>query len=338
MLSRISRYIRALKNLAMGITNYEPISQIGHLSFTLPAAAREVIMNREMDRKIREKWYANKLTLVAAMTKAASKVIGASLAAVLGKTKTFGPYMTANEDSDLRPEMVQGLPDGAVIEYQVRCTGKNLKVIDLLGIKYVILLRHPADQLTANYCDLQRSFVMEAERFESSSKGERVFYDHIYPLDIVALAEALATERPSESIDLLIRDGYLHGAMGWACDWLRFRDPDRSIVLRYEDFIADQEAELTRITHFLTGADPGKAGLARSKRIAEEYAAKRIQQKRDHKIYERGWTGHKGAWKAYFSDANKRHYQTAVKGFLDCWPRGDLLLKVYPDLLDLDES
>lgn len=338
MISKVRRSIRVLERLGSVMPKCQPLGQIGHLAFTLPAAARQVIANREMNRRIREGWYADKLTLVAALTKSASKVFGWSLAAILGRLKTYGPYMTANQDSDLRPEMVQGMQDGAVIEYHVRCTGKNLKVIDLLGIKYVILLRHPADQLAANYCDLQRSFVMEAEHFETGSKGERVFYDHIYPLDIFALGKALEFDSPSEAIGLLIKDGYLQATLAWACDWLRFRDPDRSMVVRYEDFIADREAVLRRVARFLTDSDPSEDSLRRSDQIMEEYASKRAKQRQEHNIYPRGWTGHAGCWRSYFSEENRRDYAATVKNFLECRPQSNLLLGAYPDLMGPDES
>ncbi len=331
----ITRSFTRLRKLMSLGTSYEPIGQLSHLPFSLRQAISYVLVNREIDKKIKEGWYADRFVLVAALPKSASSVIGSCVAAIGGMHRTYAPYMVANEDSDLRPELVQNLPEGAVIKFHTQCSGKNLKVLDLLRNKYVILLRHPADQLTAMYCQSAREIVDPEAGV--TLFGDRWSYDTICPLDVRLMANAIESNRPEEGLTHLINDGYLHAVLTWMLDWLRFRDAERSIVVRYEDFIADQQGFITRLTDFLTGGQTGDEVLQQCKAIGDEYAVTREEKEGDKKLYPKGWTGQVGIWKSYFSPENRQDYQDRVKAFLKYQPKALLLMDTYPNLVDIDE-
>jgi hypothetical protein len=308
-----------------------PVPEIQHLTFSLPQSMGQVIINKDIDKKIKEGYFADRLVIVAALPKSASSVIGSCIAAIQSKSgvgvRGYARYMLANQDPDLRPELVQDFLQGGVLKFHPRATGKNLKVLDLLGVKYVILLRHPVDHLVARYCH-----VLDGPLLKDAIRKDSWIYDSIYPLDYRLFQDGVNLD---DTIQYMINEGYLSAVLSWIADWLRFRDVNRSLVLRYEDFIRNRDQTLNNISHFLYARDLDKKTLMKCNSVAERLTTEQSEANNTRK-YPRGWTGKIGIWKSYFSEGNKRSYLSVVKGFLDYYPNASLVLEVYPKLLDID--
>jgi len=265
--------------------------------------------------------------VVAALPKSASSVIGSCVSVIQTGAKDnrkYGSYMLNNQDSDLRPEILRDFPEGGVVKYHTHPMSKNVKILDTLGVRYLIILRDPADQLVASY-------VHNLNDDSEQVRGSRHQYDHIFPLPKALFNADTAMEK---AFEFMIRGGYLIHSLSWMTDWLALRDPQRSAVVRYEDFVQDRMGVLNGISRWLTGHDFDVHLSERCGQIAESYKTKQAGAIQDgSRRYPRGWTGKIGTWRDYFSAENRKHYCTTVADFIRCYPSASALLQVYPDLL-----
>lgn len=328
------KWVRLVPRSRELLKRIEPIPEIGHLPFSVREVIEESIANRVVNAKIGSGYFADRLVVVAALPKTASSVIGSCVSVIQSDSGTdnrrYARYMLANQDSDLRPEITVDFPEGGVLKYHTRATGKNLKVLDLLGVKYAILVRHPADQVVAAYWDVMK---VRDRKDLVSKQGWR--YDHLQPLDMGFFREDVSAD---EGIRHMIEDGYLNAVLEWIADWLRFRDLERSLVVRYEDFVSRREGTLSEISSFLLGREMAPATLARCNSIADGYADRRLGDPDRDKKYPRGWSGRIGIREDNLSEQNKACYLSVVKGFLEHYPRASLVRDLYPDLLHVDRT
>jgi hypothetical protein len=202
-------------------------------------------------------------------------------------------------------------------------------VLELLGIKYIILFRHPIDQMAASCCDALNPKVQKEVNGDDS-----LVKDHIYPYPGHLFRKSTQLE---EGLKLLIREGYLTNVLTWMTDWLHFRNMEKSLIVRYEDFVSRQHEVINDISRFLIMKDADEACLNKCAAVAEKYARKRSSASLSDR-YPHGWTGKIGVWKDYFSDENKNLYLSMVNGFLAYYPHAASLLEVYPDLLNVASS
>ncbi|MFH1593941.1 MAG: sulfotransferase domain-containing protein [Candidatus Omnitrophota bacterium] len=308
------------------------IPEMRHLPFSVIAAIRDLLANKEANKKLKENYFKDRLTIIAAIPKSASSVIGSCVAEILSmvskKSRSYAKYMLANRDSDLRPELVKDFPKGGVLKFHTRATGKNLKVLELLGVKYIILLRHPADQIVALYCNIC-DYLISAEEHEKNGWVKT----NVYPVPGWVFRNGVDI---NESLQCLIREGYLNATLSWMVDWLRFRNAERSLILKYEDFVLKTEETLNVMSNFLVGF-PVSQDCAKKCNVIVKGAKKHTENNSSNSTkYPRGWTGKIGIWKNYFSDTNKNDYRSTVKDFLDYYPNASLLQEVYTDLMDID--
>ena len=308
----------------------DPVPQIRHLAFSVGQAISEVIVNNDTNEKIKEGYFADRLVIVVSLPKVASKVIAGCIARIQSKsgvgTIRYAGYTPRAQDADLRPELTRNFPQGGIMNRHTRATGRNLEVLDLLGVKYLILLRHPVDQLVSLYCH-----VRGHPDFKDAIEKDHLIYDPIYPMNGRWFQDG---SNLNETIRYMIREGYLNAALSWIIDWLRFRDVNRSLVIKYEDFVTKPNETLNNISNFLYGRELDEEMLMECNSIAEAYAS--TQPDANTRKYPHGWTGKIGIWKSYLSDENKKDYLSVVRGFLNYYPNALLLMDVYPNLLDID--
>lgn len=331
VISIIRRFVILLDRSKKLFQSTEPVREIQHLVFSVREAMGEVLVNKDINEKIKKGYFADRLIIVAALPKSASSVIGNCIAKIQkiqpksgAGIRAYARYMRTNPDSNLRPELTQDFPEGGVLKFHPRATSSNLKVLDLLGVKYVILLRHPVDHLVSMYCTAIDDAYLKDANWE---------YQHIYPLNRRWFQDGV---NPTETIQYLICEGYLTAALSWIVDWLHLRDVNRSLVLRYEDFVTNPTGTLNNISNFLYGEELDEKTLMECNSIAERYANTQTHAL-DTRKYPHGWTGKIGIWKSYFSDENKKDYLSVVSGFMNYYPNASLLMDVYPNLLDIDD-
>lgn len=324
----VRRGTRFFSHLREFLRPVVPPAEVAHEVFSIPQAVRRTAENRRMIAKLRSGFYAKSLVVVVAIPKSGSSVIGSWVAVLLpestAKVRRYAGYMLANQDSDLRIEFVRDFPDGGVMKYHTRASGKNLRVLDFLGSKYVIIIRHPADQLAAAYCD----FLNSPELDKGMVKGGWL-YDHIFP---VRPSEICLDRGIDDGIAHLINDGYLNATLSWMVDWLRFRDPHRSLVVKYEDFVEQPELVIHSISEFLGSRELDPQVIERCRTIAKTYADGRDSEG-DNRMYPKGWTGSIGISEHYLSSENKDAFFATTLRFFGDYPGASTLLQVYPNLL-----
>ena len=153
---KLGLLLRSLKR-TIGPTNPPP--QIVHLPLTVPAAMRNLLVNREVAAKIKRRHFKDRFVVLAAIPKSASSVIGPCSRLILAARRRDSDfrYLVGDADIDLRPDIVRHTLWGGVLKSHIRANSTNLGVLRLLGAKHMVLVRHPVDQLTAVYCQSIRS-------------------------------------------------------------------------------------------------------------------------------------------------------------------------------------
>ena len=277
--------------------------------FTLETAFTECVKNRDMARKISTGFYRDRLILVVNTPKSASTTFRNCVAYLHAKNTGvrrvgLASYMGPNHDYDLRIEALKDFPQGGVLKRPLQPVGKNLKVIDDLGVRTIVLLRHPKDQLVAWMCQ----FI---NRDEVTRR-----YNPIYPEQLASLDIDL-----DALIEAHIEGGTVVNLLKWMVDWLRLRNRERSIVVRYEDLIEDRAAAYSGVSEFLYGRPTDDSDLA----AIDQQMASYKQLKIDTQKYPRGYTGKVETWEDYMTPENSRRFDRIASRFLEIYdPEGTL--------------
>ncbi|NQU57306.1 MAG: sulfotransferase domain-containing protein [Rhodospirillales bacterium] len=315
----------------------EYIHELSHLPKNIADAINQLIETNKISKKIKDGYYKENFFLIAALPKAGSSSLAAAVASILGAyDETSAPwpqrnahYMSNNVDCDLRPEMLLGFPEKVILKHHPRASGKNLKCLDLLGCRYLIGVRHPADQLTALYCHYR----------DPSSGGnydpeKNLAYDHISPFKVKYLWRP---EDMENFFSHLINDGYLETLCKWMVDWLHFRNRERSYVIRYEDFFNGTGSAIADVYKFVHKNSVSVDEL-------EEHANNVAIQLNEHlndigkrktenkQRYPHGFTGDIGVYRNYFSDKNLGEYNNVIDAILSSQSMKQGLDEIYSDL------
>ena len=339
---RILKWLRLLIYVPYSLWPTARIQQLTHLPFSIPEAFELLVLNKKTSNRMLKEYYSDKLIYVAGMSKSASHLVEQCIVEILAKSDGKNPaptyinspaYMRSIRPAyewNLRPEMAQAHPDGGVLRSHARATITNLFVLNLLNLrKYFIVTRHPADQLTAVYCNLLEE-LQEAEEGKSRipvGDHRDWNYNPISLIDMDVFKNAKGTEQGIES---MMDQGYLHSSLTWITDWLRYRDTHKSLMVRYEDFIGDRINTLRGISQFVLEESPGLEVLNSCESLVNRRAQRRYPV--DSRIYPKGWTGEVGVADKYFTEKNRAQYLSIVNGFLDYYPGAQLLEELYPDL------
>lgn len=195
---------------------------------TKPIDAMKLFFSNNLAEKriVKEKIHG-KIWLIVGLPKSASSGIG-NMIAVLAKQKgipgrRYADYMLANEDSNLRPELVRSFPNGGCLKYHPWAIGNNLKVIEDLGMKLFFTMRHPADQLVALWFHYNRNpMVLKSGKM----------LDHIFCNDDIILGDSI-----EDAISHLIQKGYLLSQLKFVSDWLNILDDYNGFSFMYEDMV-----------------------------------------------------------------------------------------------------
>lgn len=222
-------------------------------------------------------------------------------------------------------EYLQSFPNGGVYKNHAPIDHHNNHFLKHTGCKYVVLVRHPADQLAALFCH-QRGMFAPASLNQVPPERRTPWHFSLGQIP------AGPPENEAEvSIDQLIECGYLFKSLMWMTDWIAFRHPEQSRLVRYEDFIDGFENTVAHLCKFLRKTAPD-ADLMHYLQHVFTYETTEGRKKRDLEKYPRGWSGRIGAWQDYFSDENVDQYNRTVNNFMSVYPQAKTLIDVYPDL------
>lgn len=295
---------------------------------------------------------AGKLILIAALPKSASSLAWLIVSALQEADGRANPGRQKGRlPHPLLPltwDLLDRFPEGGTYKSHAPIYATTARFLQLVGSKYIVLLRHPADFIPALYCHLRAELAgMKATDLaaalppELSDKlknwtGEELsrnmplgpWIDTISPVRRSILAANVSLDA---AMTHFIADGALLKSMQWMADWLEYRDREKSIVVTYEEVMGEFDRTIGRLCTFIRGEPPNDDVMAYlkhvTKAVAEEGHAKPSCN------YPRGWTGSVGIWKRYLSADNVHSYNKVIGGFLAHYPHAARLLSVYPELL-----
>jgi len=242
----------------------------------------------------------NELIIIPAIPKSSSSIFGNVVVDMQEyyckkSVRRYASYMLENNDSDLRPCIAREFKHGGVLKYHMPPSGKNLKVLDDLGLRYIILFRHPADVITSIYCN----------SLNLAQRGDNLRHSIIHPIN----HNLIVNSNIEKAINHLIKDGYLNAVLLWMTNWIKYRDKSKSIVVKYEDIINNQKDTFNKIIQFLYNRNMDDALF---RKCAARYTNKKVKTNN----YPKGWTGKIGTWRDYFSESNKSNFTKVYSDFL----------------------
>lgn len=201
---------------------------------------------------------------------------------------------------------------GGVYKGHIPPSQKNLRILDIYRTsRYLVCLRDPRDQAAADFCQHLR---VRAKRGE--------------------MPGPLTPEQTHRALDDFLRGGAVFESLHFVGKWLAERDPDRSLVVTYEDLMHEPVSTLRRVAG-LYEMDPTDADLDRLWRRTSPTTDRRTAADKtghDARIYPLGWTGETGIHKTYFDAANADSFNAVFRGFEAACPWASPICRVYPDL------
>jgi hypothetical protein len=277
--------------------------------------------------KMTDKHVFEDFIYLTAMMKSCSSLMWAVLSAIQQHDNRAKPEKLQNISSnDFMPmslEYRQKLPVGTVFKNHAPLEYHNNYFLKETGCKYVVLIRHPADQLVAFYCHT-RGLFREKLQASIEQQASSEFAIGQYPLNVV-------TDDPHAAISSLIECGYLLKSLIWIADWIAFRHHSQSRLLRYEDIVGDFHAVVAQLCWFIRGRGPDEDLMDYLLHVFDHELSEG-QKKNNLEKYPFGWTGRAGIWRDYFSEENISNYNEVINSWKKLYPPAEHVFAAYPDL------
>lgn len=310
----------------------DPADPLPHLPHDEREAAALLDAAQRARDTISRGQYDGRLTCVFGVAKSASRRFSAMLATLNDERSQRRnlarlDYASRFRAFELRPDTAVEAPAGGVMHIQSHPTPPTLAALETLGARYVILLRHPADQVSAYTCYMRylRYRRMCAEAGLEVERG----------VEPPGWRDAVAEMSVAHFVEHA-----LHRSLSLMADWLDWhgrQTPDartRGTVARFEDFVHDPRSCLSDTYHALHGRGPDPdlmaAALPRFPRSDAERARLNLPD-----VYPHGDTGHSGIWRHYFDDDTAARFQRVAHAFADLHPGAARLDEHYPGWRDL---
>jgi Sulfotransferase domain len=265
---------------------------------------------------------------LSAMMKSSSTLMWLVLDAIRNPDNRADPTtleaVPADEFRPLTVEFLQHFPRGGVFKNHAPYEHHTDRFLKQTGCKYVILMRHPADHLAGLYCHMRG---LSKEELKIPPDRDTGWWFTAGPLP----SDFLDGDHHS-AMRQMIEGGYLWKILEWMADWIRFRHPGQSRLLRYEDVIVSFDAVVTDLCIFIRNEAPDDDLLHYLGHVFEQ-ETRSGWSKGSLDKYPLGWTGKVGIYQDYLSPSNIDLYNDQVRTFLACYPHASPLLELYPNLL-----
>ncbi|OGT32190.1 MAG: hypothetical protein A3E87_05220 [Gammaproteobacteria bacterium RIFCSPHIGHO2_12_FULL_35_23] len=300
-------------------------AQMNHIPITFLEGLYFVLKSRKACQKLKENFYAEKLIFLAAIPKSASSNIGARIARISGLKRSYASYMLENQTSNLNPELMMDFLNGGVLKYHFQPSSENLMIMHLLGSRYFVLLRHPADVLCAAFAHLQKELKYPDRTNDCVHilKSDALWPTALFLIDLNKFKAGTSLE---EGLKYLIIEGFLYANLTFMVEWLRVRSKERSMAITYENYMLQRESFYKKIAEFLNIPFDEKLMLQLDLDQSHDLDHVSLNE------YPYGYPGKVGAWKTFFSEEIKVLYNKTIDSFLNYYPKAELLLQVYPQL------
>ena len=220
----------------------------------------------------------------------------------------------STHDWDLRPEigadpLFVGYP-GGVYKGHINPIEKNFEILRLYEqSRSLIVVRDPRDQIAASFCQQRRFSPDPSVRASSGADAHDAMLAHM-------------------------RSGQLLENLIFVGKWLAHQDPERSLVVTYEQLMTQPERVLGKVSdHFALGLSEDQIArvYAYSNKITDRVGGA-DQSGHDASIYPFGWTGEQGVWARYFASDAGAFFDETMNAFRTMTPWGDGIDALYPEL------
>ncbi len=195
-------------------------------------------------------------------------------------------WKEARKTNDLHPEIFNRFKRRlAVIKGHTWGTPGNVKVLKQVGLKHLIMVRDPRDQLISEYWYV---------------RNNPIHWEHQ-----IALGKSL-----TEYITYKLETGlFAEAHLDWIKSWLENRDADTSLMIRYEDLLENTYDVLQKVFGFLT-FDIADSEV---KRIITDHSFKRkaARKRGSENIQKFVRKGVAGEWKEVYTPDQKERIAAA---------------------------
>jgi hypothetical protein len=179
----------------------------------------------------------------------------------------------------------------AVVKGHTPGTSANADLLRDSGHRYLLTVRDPRDQIISGYWYLRNH---PRHRAHAVAMG-------------LTLEEFITRELDPRQAQV--------DRSGWIRTWLTNRDPDRSLLIRYEDLLEDANSELERIIRFF-GFD---VEISRIAQIVESHSftrrAGRPRGEEDTGKFLRRAIA--GEWQSVFTDQHRTRFESVMEDLIE---------------------
>jgi len=265
------------------------------LSHTIKYFVYNVIIKRPLNKinyYLKNQKYPQNLIFITSLPKSGSTWLSNMCAEISGfdlfAPSSWNTYI-AKEWDDSRWDLTENIftefdAHLSVIRGHTWAIPENLDILKKSKLKYIIGVRDPRDKLISEYYH-SRNFPHHWAHDEAHSQSLREFVD--FKLE--------SGEFEKESID-------------WIRNWIKLRDRENSIIIRYEDLLNDPENIITNIFSFLGFTIDNSAIQKMIKKHSFKNVTGRNKGKSDDKKFVR--KGIAGEWESVFTDEQKMLFST----------------------------
>lgn len=303
-------------------------SKINERLASLPFSFNEAIhflgLTRVVNQRVQDGYYRDRLVILVTQEKSSSTLHEVAIMQMLlhsGGQKTIVPIprnLTSGPTSlgggaAFHYGMLLYFPNGGVCRGVFQADRQNRWLLGDLGCRQIVLMRHPADRMVAQYC--MRHGELSAEQIIRDQ--EKVFQDIFRGVDLPRTVDCLRAN------------------LEWMAGWVGVRTDERLLIVKYEDMMKDLTVHFAGIHDFLYAKPMGATleAILRETFSRSSEGGDLQPGDRTKRVYAEGYSGKVGVWRDYLTKANIDTYNRVVERFLDSNAHAEELLRLYPDLL-----
>lgn len=277
-----------------------------------------------MNARLKAGWYRDNFMVVFGMPKAGSSVFHSCIRIIQedlnwpDNSRPTGPI--PNQYGSIGMDHLRSFVNGGTSKVHSIPDECTLDFLKTIGCRYFVAVRNPMDQMIAMFHHLRRMLIID--------KTTGGFYldepSKIFYLDYLADDDFLVNQ--------LLENGYFHSIVGWFALWHHRRDPARSLIYRYEDWVTKGQEVFDPAARLMYGRN--LTDIEREKINLFIATGGRNNVALGTQVYRKGWTGEIGIWEKFKNDdvlKFLREYFHALKNdeYRSC------IFEYYPELSDL---
>jgi Sulfotransferase domain len=293
----------------------------------LPMNVGEAILQTAIAQLVNQRvlsgFYRERLVLLATQEKSSSTLHEVCINEMLHHSANISIFVPTPRQHIAGPSQMGGgtmfhysmllfFPNGGVCRGVFTPCKQNDWLVEELGSRWVVLTRHPADRLVAQYCMRKSELAADTDATDALPVFQRMCHGIELPHTVDDLTSTLS----------------------WLAGWAeRSKDP-RLLVVRYEDMMSDPEEHFSRINAFLFDK-PMSAPLlnAIQGHLSQSGEGGALQSgDPSTRTYEKGYSGRVQVWRDYLETDDVAAYNEIVDRFLTFHAASAPLTALYPDL------